>query len=82
MVTYLAMQILKGKISYAQTIETLKINILNEKSEREKFKNFCIHNGKSINKYINKYDLSRNMFFNLINDIPNFDRNLDIYINR
>jgi len=65
-----------------ETIETLKINILNEKSEREKFKNFCIHNGRSINKYISKYDLSWNMFFNLINDIPNFDKNLDIYINR
>lgn len=65
-----------------ETVETLKINILNEKSEREKFKNFCTHNSNSINKYIDKYNLSWNMFFNLINDIPNFDKNLDIYTNR
>lgn len=63
-----------------ETVETLKINILKDKSDRVKFKNFCVHNSNSINKYIDKYKLSWNMFFTLLNDIPNFDKNLDIYI--
>lgn len=65
-----------------ETAETIKINILKNKSDRIKFKNFCVHNCNSINKYIDKYKLSWNMFFTLLNDIPNFDKNLDIYINR
>lgn len=63
-----------------ETVETLKINILKDKSDRNKFKNFCVHNSNSINYYMKKYNLSFNMFMTLINDVSNFDKNLDKFI--
>lgn len=63
-----------------ETVETLKINILKDKSDRVKFKNFCVHNSNSIINYMKKYNLSFNMFMTLINDVSNFDKNLDKFI--